>query len=67
MVQGISDGIAQAERGDLEKHIALKAEVIVRNQEEERRELDKRMEEMVHKSEALITAKVMLLSYGQAV
>jgi len=57
-VQGISADVAQAQKDDLERQLAPKAEVVVRNQEEKRRELDKSMEAMVRDSQASITKEV---------
>eukprot|EP00752_Nemacystus_decipiens_P014561 g12968.t1 len=56
---GIPDSIVQEQQQDLTKRIALAAEVVCRNREEKRRELDKRMEAIiVHKSQASITKEV---------
>ncbi|CAM9142734.1 unnamed protein product [Ectocarpus sp. 8 AP-2014] len=56
--KGISDDIAQAQRTALEKQMSPKAEVVLRNQEEKRRELDNKLEAKVHEAKASISKKV---------
>jgi len=61
-MQEVSAGVVEEKRQELEKQMSSKAEVVARNQEAKRHELDNRIRAIVFDHKAGITVKVRRLA-----